>query len=126
MVYSHIEEWRQYICWFIHKLFQVDLKRVMEVYIDSTHRANVNKAELYAIVAEEGGTGVPIGYMLMEKKPTKDSRTYPGEVTNCCANFLLYARNLGLSPRIVHTDKIEAELAAIKVSSCSGSPLNRC
>jgi hypothetical protein len=70
----------------------------MEVYIDSTHRTNVNKAELYAIVAEEGGTGAPIGYMLMEKKPTEDSRTYPGEVTNCCANFLLLHEIWGLVP----------------------------
>jgi hypothetical protein len=41
----------------------------MEIYVDSTHKTNINKAELFAIIGEEDGVGIPLGYMLMEKKP---------------------------------------------------------
>lgn len=86
----------------------------MEVYIDSTHRTNVNKAELFGIIAEENGTGIPIGYMLMENKPTVDSEAFPGEVTSCCTRFFQYAFQNGLNPRMIHTDKSAAEINAIK------------
>src|SRR5436190_6094114 len=89
----------------------------MEVYIDSTHRTNVNNAELYAIIGEECGVGVPIGYMLMEKKPTEDSTTYPREVIACCRRYFSYARELGLNPTMIHSDKDKAELATMKVRS---------
>lgn len=118
MVYSHVQERRKWICWFVHQAFAVQLPDVMEVYIDSTHRTNVNKAELFGIIAEENGTGIPVGYMLMENKPTVDSEEFPGEVTSCCTRFFQYAFENGLNPRMIHTDKSAAEINAIKVPAC--------
>ena len=116
-MYSHIDEWRRYICWFIHRLFPIDMTKVVEIYVDSTHKTNVNKAELFTIIGEEGGVGVPLGYMLMEKKPTEDSRLFPGEVTGCCTSFYSYAYALGLNPTFLRTDKCTSEIGGLQVSS---------
>ena len=116
-MYSHIDERRRYICWFIHRLFPIDMTKVVEIYVDSTHKTNVNKAELFSIIGEEGGVGVPLGYMLMEKKPTEDSRLFPGEVTACCTRFYSYAHALGLNPTFLHTDKCTSEIGGLQVSS---------
>ena len=92
------------------------MEAIVEVYIDSTHKTNNNKAELFAIIGEENGTGIPLDYMLMEKKPKEDSALYPREVTVCCTRFFKYARDLGLSPTLVRIDKSTAEINGIKVS----------
>src|SRR5579859_102563 len=115
-VYSFIDERRRYFCWYYPCIFDVDLTTVTEVYIDSTHGTNGQNAELFGIIACENGYGVPIGYMLMEKKPNEDSRLFPGEVIEACTRFFYHAKELGLNPIIIHTDKSAAEIAAIKVS----------
>jgi len=115
-VYSFIDERRRYFCWYYPRIFDVDLTTVTEVYIDSTHGTNGQNAELFGIIACENGYGVPIGYMLMEKKPNEDSRLFPGEVIEACTRFFYHAKELGLNPIIIHTDKSAAEIAAIKVS----------
>jgi len=53
--------------------------------------------------------------MLMEKMPTDDSTLFPGEVTEACTRFFSHAKEVGLYPILIHTDKSAAELAAIKV-----------
>jgi hypothetical protein len=116
VVHSHIYERRKSICWYIPALLNIDISTVTEVYVDSTHTTNGQKAELFAIIGCESGYGVPLGYMLMEKKPTDDSREFPGEVIDCCTRFLSHAKDLGLLPLLVHIDKCAAEIAAIKVS----------
>ena len=114
-VHSYIERRRRFFCWYFPKLFDIDLATVTEVYIDSTFSTNGQNAELFAIIACENGYGVPVAYMLMEKKPTDDSKKYPGEVIEACTKFFFHAKELGLYPIIAHTDKSPAELAGIKV-----------
>jgi hypothetical protein len=99
--------------------FQIDLKTVSEVYIDSTHGTNGQNAEFFGIITCENGYGVPVGYMLMEKKSTDDSKLFPGEVIEACTRFFAHARELGLKPTLVHIDKSTAEIAEIKVSTWS-------
>jgi hypothetical protein len=115
VVYSYIHERRRYFCWFVDKQFDVDLPNITEVYIDSTHNTNGQNAELFAIIGCEKGYGVPIGYMLMEKKPTDDSKIFPGEVIAACTQFFNHAKEQGLKPLLVRSDKCAAEIAAIKV-----------
>jgi len=55
--------------------------------------------------------------MLTEKKPTDDSKKFPGEVTEACTQFFHHAKQLGLYPVLIHTDKSAAEIAAIRVCS---------
>jgi hypothetical protein len=117
IVHSYIHQRRRFFVWYNPKLFNIDLKTVSEVYIDSTHGTNGQNAELFGIIACENGYGIPIGYMLMEKKPTDDSKVFPGEVIEACTRFFAHARELGLTPTLVHIDKSTAEIAAIKVCS---------
>ena len=114
-VHSYIDRRRRYFCWYFLKLFNIDLANVTEIYVDSTHLTNGQNAELFAIIACENGYSIPVGYMLMEKKSTDDSKKYPGEVIEACAQFFRHAKELGLYPIIVHTDKSAAEIAAVKV-----------
>ena len=114
-VHSYIHLRRRSFCWYVHKQLDVDLSKVTEVYIDSTHSTNTQNAELFAIIACEDGYGVPLAYMLMEKMPTDDSTLFPGEVTEACTRFFSHAKEVGLYPILIHTDKSAAELAAIKV-----------
>ena len=88
---------------------------MMEVYIDSIYRININKIELYAIIDEEYGVGIPLGYMLMEKKSGEDSNIFSGEMISCCARFFGYARSLDINPMMIYTDKCTSELGVIKV-----------
>jgi hypothetical protein len=117
IVHDFTMERRQSICWYFPALFDLDFCKVSEVFIDSTMGTNAEGAELFSIIICEDGYGVPGGYMLMEKKPTDDSITFPGEVTAACTRFFFHAKVLGLSPRHVHTDKASAELAAATVFS---------
>jgi hypothetical protein len=115
IVHSYIDQRRPFICWYFPKLSGIQLGDVTEVYIDSTHGTNGQNAELFGIIACENGYGVPIGYMLIEKKPQEDSRLYPGEVKEACTRYFHHAKELGLNPILVHTDKCSAEIAAVKV-----------
>jgi hypothetical protein len=114
-LHSYIHLRRKYFCWYFPKLFEIDLKQVSEVYIDSTYATNGQKAELFGIIACENGYGVAVGYMLMEKKPFEDSVEFKGEVIEACTRFFHHAKELGLYPIIIHTDKCAAEIAAVKV-----------
>ena len=119
IVHSYIEQRRRFFVWYYPEQFQIDLKTVSEVYIDSTHGTNGQNAEFFGIITCENGYGVPVGYMLMEKKPTDDSKLFPGEVIEACTRFFSHASELGLNPTLVHIDKSTAEIAAIKVSTSS-------
>jgi hypothetical protein len=116
VVHDYTMERRKSICWYFPALFDVYLSKVSEVFIDSTMGTNAQGAELFTIIICEDGFGIPAGYMFMEKKPTDDSNTFPGEVTMACTRFFSQAKALGLSPRHVHTDKAATEIAAATVS----------
>ena len=96
-------------------MFDIDLAKVIEVYIDSTHSTNAQSAELFVIIACENGYDIPIDYMLMEKMSIDDSKEFPGEVIEACAHFFYHSKELGLYPILIHTDKSAAELAVIKI-----------
>ena len=115
VVHSYIQGRRRYFCWFIHEYMGIDMKSISEVYIDSTFNTNGQSAELFAIIACEEAHGVPVGYMVMEKMPKEDSVIYRGEVTEACKRLFAHAKEKGLIPTIIHTDKSAAEIAASKV-----------
>ena len=119
LIHSYIDLRRRFFSWYVHKQLDVDLSKVTEIYIDSTHSTNTQNAELFAIIACENGYGVPVAYMLMEKMSTDDSILFPGEVTEACTRFFSHAKEVGLYPILIHTDKCAAELAAIKVCTIS-------
>ena len=115
VVHSYIQQRRRFFCWFVHDQIGVDMSKITEVFIDSTHGTNGQNAELFAIIGGEDGYGVPLGYMLMEKKPTEDSKLFAGQVTQACTTFFSHAKQLGLYPIFVHLDKCASEIAACRV-----------
>jgi MULE transposase domain len=96
---------------------RVDLSAVKEVFIDATFNTSKVNSHLYAIVAQELGYGIPLAFMLMEIHSKEDTRkkTHEGEALQCNENFFRAARELGLDPTYVHTDKDWAEINAAKV-----------
>jgi len=98
----------------------VDLSRVTEVFIDATYNTSKVNTHFYAIVAEELGYGIPIGFMLMsmgERENPEVSDKYNQEASLCNRNFYAKAKELGLDPCFIHTDRDFSEINAAKVPS---------
>jgi hypothetical protein len=90
------------------------------VYVDATYNTSKGNNHLYAIVTEELGYGVPVGFMLMEMGPWenyKASKTYTPEASICNKNFFSKARELGLNPRFFHCDRGWSEINPSQVLS---------
>jgi hypothetical protein len=98
---------------------EVDLSKIKEVYVDATFNTSKSNSHLYALVAQELGYGVPVAYMLMEIGAKEDTRkqTHKGEALECNKTFFQAAKDLGLQPEFVHTDKDWAEISAVQVST---------
>ena len=108
---------RTHIIWFVHESFSVSLPKVKEVFIDATYNTSRTNAHLYGLIAQELGYSVPLAFMLMEIKPKEDTRTtsHQGESLECNRNFYAAAKELGLEPHFVHTDKDWSEISAAHV-----------
>ena len=106
--------------WFVHGHFRItDLSKVEEIFIDATYNTSKTATHLYAIVGNELGYGIPLGFMLMEignKENTHSSKTVK-EALTCNRNFYSKAKQLGLEPTFVHTDKDWSEISAAQVLS---------
>jgi hypothetical protein len=104
--------------WFVDKPFETDFSKVTEVFIDATYNTSKTKNHLYAICAQELGYGVPLGYMLMEihpKEDTKDNKNHDREALECNRDFYKAAKEMGVEPKFVHTDKDWCEISAAQV-----------
>jgi hypothetical protein len=95
----------------------VDISTVKEVFIDATFNTSKTNSHLYAIVGQELGYGVPLAFMLMEIRPKEDTRkrAHEAESLQCNENFFRAAKEMGMEPIFVHTDKGWAEINAAKV-----------
>ena len=111
---------RKHLMWFVHGHFQImDLSKVEEIFIDATYNTSKTATHLYAIIGNELGYGIPLGFMLMEignKENTHSSKTIK-ESLICNRNFYSKAKQLGLEPTFVHTDKDWSEISASQVLS---------
>ena len=96
-------------------MYPIDLSKAT---VDATYNTSKTNAHLYSIVAQELGYSTPLAFMLMEiydKENTK-SMDHAGEALECNRNFYMAAKNLGLYPKFVHTDKDWSEISAAQVS----------
>ena len=95
------------------------METVREIYIDATYNTSKTNTHLYSIVAQELGVSVPFAFMLMEihdKENTKHEKHY-GEALVCNRQFYAAAKERGLEPKFVHTDKDWSEISAAQVES---------
>jgi hypothetical protein len=102
--------------WFVgESSFSVDYSKVSEIFIDATFSVSRAKVHLYAILAEELGYGVPLGFMIMEIHDQESAKTerHKHESLDCNRDFYNMAKDLGIKPKFVHTDKDWAEITAV-------------
>jgi hypothetical protein len=77
---------------------------------------------LYSIVAQELGYGVPLAFMIMEIHPKEktDTDKHKGEALECSSHFYRKAKELGIDPKFVHTDKDWSEISAVRLPEEEG------
>jgi hypothetical protein len=96
-------------------------KSATQLVMDATFGTNSGGMDLFAVLAEIEGTGVPLAYCLVEilKPPqgnsseTKPLRADPGAMTYVIQQFLERLKGFGLHPRCFAIDKDAAEIAAV-------------
>ncbi|KAK9443862.1 ATP-dependent DNA helicase PIF1, partial [Metarhizium brunneum] len=92
-----------------------------QLVMDSTFGTNSGGMDLFAVLSEVQGTGVPLAYCLVEllKPPQaqrvekKTVRADPGAMTYIIQQFLQRLKNFGFNPRCVAIDKDPAEITAV-------------
>jgi hypothetical protein len=97
------------------------LKSTTQLVMDSTFGTNSGGMDLFAVLAEVEGTGVPLAYCLVEllKPPQAKSaekkpvRADPGAMTYIIQQFLERLKSFGFNPRCIAIDKDQAEIAAV-------------
>ena len=95
----------------------MDLAKVKEIFVDASHNISKSNAVLQGIVAEEYGWGIPVGFMLMDVPQREDEQDpeVRDQAMVCNKNFYAKARELGMNPDFVHTDKDYSEINAARV-----------
>lgn len=91
-------------------------QQTKELVIDATYGTNNAGMELYSVLAELDGTGVPLAYMFVEKcgstgsnRPMED-----GAMTHVLDQFLRPLFLAGFTPSFFGCDKDKSEINAIK------------
>ena len=100
------------------------MSKPKEIFVDATHNTSKTPSYLYAIVCNERGYGIPLGFLMMSvgKMENTDKHLSKAQALCCNQNFFAKAKELGLNPTWVHTDKDMSEISAAKVRH----PLVRC
>jgi hypothetical protein len=96
------------------------LTKSTQLVMDSTFGTNSGGMDLFAVLAEVEGTGVPLAYCLVEilkppqaKPADKPIRADPGAITYIIQQFLERLKGFGFNPRCFAIDKDQAEISAV-------------
>ena len=92
-----------------------------ELAMDATYGTNNAGLDLYAVLAEFDGTGVPLAYMFVEKQ----GKTSAGALTSLLEQFLGRLKEENFNPRFFGCDKDMAEISAIQ-STWNGTVVQLC
>ena len=88
-----------------------------QLVMDSTYGTNGAGMDLFAVLAEVEGTGVPLVYCLVEppqgNSVGKKARSDPGAMTSIIQQFLERLKDFGFNPKFFATDKDQAEISAV-------------
>ena len=92
---------------------------INEIIIDSTFKTNQEKFELFAVIINCGGYGVPLAYLYVDTFTAPDDRLQdPRNTINSRAKvlkeFFLSLRRGGILPTFVLVDKDAGQIAAIQ------------
>ncbi|KAE8238675.1 hypothetical protein A4X13_0g8421 [Tilletia indica] len=84
--------------------------RTIEISLDATYGTNSSGHDLFAVLAELDGTGVPLLYLFMDTKDMLGD----GRRIEILVEALRILKGMGLSPQFVGCDKDQAEINAIQ------------
>ena len=83
--------------------------------MDATFGTNNAGMDLFAILAELDGTGIPLAYCFVQTISVEDTRhSGPGALTAILDQFLRVLKSEGLDPAFFGVDKDFSEIAAVK------------
>ena len=88
-----------------------------ELAMDATFGTNNAGIDLFAVLAEVDGTGVPLAYCfveIVENNNKGERRAIPGAISGILCQFLQHLRALGLDPTFFGTDKDTSEIFAVR------------
>ena len=103
--------------------------RAKELAMDATYGTNNAGMNLFAVLAEMDGTGIPLAYCFIGKIPSVDGAMQgadPGATTGILRQFLSHIRQAGFSPTFFGTDKDQSEISAVKQVWGEGVTLQLC
>lgn len=87
---------------------------VKEMSMDATYGTNNEGADFYAVLAEFGGAGIPVAYLMVTKSVSPNR--IPGWLTLLLQQFLGGLQSRGMNPVFFGSDKDSAQLDAIKMT----------
>ena len=103
------------LAYFCREVISTLLLSVKEVAMDATFGTNNAGMDLFALLAELDGTGVPLTYCLVETVSIDNTcHSEPGALTAILDQFLRVLKAGGLDPAFFGVDKDFSEIAAVK------------
>src|ERR1700759_2617040 len=91
--------------------------RAKELSMDATFGTNNMAMDLFAVLAEVDGTGVPLAYCITQVFEDNDRgvrRAETGALTSLLEQFLRPLQSFGFNPTFFGTDKDSSEISAIR------------
>ena len=103
------------LAFFCREAMETLSSSVKEVAMDATFGTNNAGMDLFALLAEVDGTGVPLGYCFVEVNSGEGNhRSDRGALPNILTQFLGCFRRSGLRPAFFGIDKDFSEISAVK------------
>lgn len=101
---------------FIHDIIDVLASDIKELAMDATYGTNNAGMDLFAVLAELDGTGIPLAYCFIQTMPSEDGKcsATPGALTSILSQVLSYLKALRIQPSFFGTDKDRSEIAAVR------------
>jgi hypothetical protein len=104
------------LAFYINDSISVLSSHAKELAMDATYGTNNKGMELFAVLAEFDGTGVPLAYCffdVFEDNHKGERNAEPGAIIGILSLFLRPLKDFGLNPTFFGTDKDPAEIFAI-------------
>jgi hypothetical protein len=96
------------LAFYISDSIKVLAYRAKELAMDATYGTNNKGMELFAVMAEFDGTGVPLAYCfveIFEDNSKGERKAEPGAIIDIRSKFLQQLQDSGLDPAFFGTDK---------------------
>lgn len=92
--------------------------RTKELLMDATYGTNNSGMELFTVLAEVDGTGTPLAYCFVQKRPPAEGQAQqanPGALGRILEQSPLPLKDAGFQPAFFGTDKDQSEIGAIQM-----------